>query len=204
MSNNGLFSSMDRPWYKAIIGNENSPATNWEKYASGYKRGAESLVAQIIEEPVAQDLLIFPIVFLYRHYLELRIKDLIFRGSQFLSQDLKIPKHHDLRVLWVIAEQVVSQIWPDDDLKSLRVIRQVLTDFGNVDKISDAFRYPVDTEGAANLPGLQLINIVGFARTVTKAVDILEAIAFGIAAFQDRKDETERSYRSLFPERDEN
>jgi hypothetical protein len=41
----------------------------WHAYVAGYKEAADRLVAGIAEGQHGQDMLVFPILFLYRHYL---------------------------------------------------------------------------------------------------------------------------------------
>jgi hypothetical protein len=46
-------------------------------YAEGYHRAGQILADYVIEKKWDQDLLVCPIVFLYRHYVELQLKRLI-------------------------------------------------------------------------------------------------------------------------------
>jgi hypothetical protein len=46
-------------------------------YVYGYKKAADILVEYIKDTKTNQDYLVYPIVFLYRHHLELIIKEII-------------------------------------------------------------------------------------------------------------------------------
>lgn len=45
--------------------------------ATGFHMGADALVQRVVDKRADQDWLVFPIVFCYRHYLELLLKDII-------------------------------------------------------------------------------------------------------------------------------
>jgi len=49
-----------------------------------YKRAADLLVQHIIETKITLDIntLVFPILYLYRHYIEIKLKDIIRTGYQ--------------------------------------------------------------------------------------------------------------------------
>jgi hypothetical protein len=68
--------------------------TGWDAYASGYLAAANLLVETILEKEQRADTLIYPAALLYRHYLELRLKEIIVQGGELLAQqrDLNAPK----------------------------------------------------------------------------------------------------------------
>lgn len=86
----------------------NACIDNWNKdfwiYASGYKKAADVLVDNIMSlasgtrNPI--DYLVFPIVFLYRQYIELTLKQVIRVGIGLHKQQHPFPKHHKLDELW--------------------------------------------------------------------------------------------------------
>jgi len=47
----------------------------------GYRRGAQILVQAVGEKERDQDFLVYPIFFLYRHYVELVLKEIIKAGT---------------------------------------------------------------------------------------------------------------------------
>lgn len=49
-------------------------------YREGYRRGAQILVRAVEETQSDQDFLVYPIVFLYRHHIELALKRVIKRA----------------------------------------------------------------------------------------------------------------------------
>ena len=76
-------------WNNARINHGGLISNKWEVYAMGYKIATETLVDKVLSEQTNQDHLIYPIVFLYRHYIELRLKEIIDTGVSFLTWILK-------------------------------------------------------------------------------------------------------------------
>lgn len=61
----------------------NACLRNGDEYAyrEGYRRGAQILVRAVEETQSDQDFLVYPIVFLYRHHIELALKRVIKRAA---------------------------------------------------------------------------------------------------------------------------
>jgi hypothetical protein len=196
MKSNKLFKGGPDWWHNALIGNESPFYNKWDSYASGYKLAAETLASKVIQEVNYRDTLVFPIVFLYRHYFELRLKEIIEHGSKLLDEEYQIPKHHDLMIIWTQAKKLVLKIWPDSPNQNFKHIDSVLIDFINVDKMSDAFRYPIGTSGMANLQGCTHINIKSFVELITPVIEDFEGMVYGISVYEDYKIEMQEDYYS--------
>ncbi len=76
--NDKLFIEADDWRMNACLNMYHDPS---ELYVVGYKEAADSLVDSIANQKGSADSLIFPIVFLYRHYIEIRLKSLLHDGS---------------------------------------------------------------------------------------------------------------------------
>ena len=71
----------------------------------GYLRGAQILVEAVGEKERDQDFLVYPIVFLYRHYIELLLKEVIKNAPYLIDRELTIAERnhldsHRLDLLW--------------------------------------------------------------------------------------------------------
>lgn len=86
-----LFQS-DNDWKNNACLNFTSDPTHG--YIEGYKRAADLLVAHVMEKGKDQDYLVYPITFLYRQHLELRIKEIIADGRNLLDEGSGHPTHH--------------------------------------------------------------------------------------------------------------
>ncbi|RYD03839.1 hypothetical protein N752_17275 [Desulforamulus aquiferis] len=143
-------------WHNACVNYLNS----WGLYAEGYKRSADILVIHVQETHSDQDLLIYPIVFLYRQFIELKLKEIIKDGSQLIENPKEIPMHHSILNLWKDCRHILERVWPDGPKDDLEAVEKCICEFSEIDPRSMSFRYPVDTKGNPSLPShLSHINI---------------------------------------------
>lgn len=145
----------------------------WSTYAIGYKKAADIVVDQVNDGVGYQDFLLYPVMFLYRHYLELAIKNLIFMSWRLLSiepdDDLRA---HDIQRYWSKCDALLRQISPGDSIQALSVVARMIDQFSQHDPISMAFRYPVSLpdkitkQRTHTLQGLSIVNL----RNVQKVI----------------------------------
>lgn len=136
-------------------------------YIEGYREAAETLVHHVIETKTNQDILVFPIAFLYRQYIELQLKHIISESKIFLEEDAKFPEHHKIHDLWDTAKLLMDKIIKDHDQSIIeyitkedtKTIKKIISKFAMADPDSFAFRYPKDKKGKKNLDGIKYINI---------------------------------------------
>jgi hypothetical protein len=146
----------------------------WLPYILGYKEAADRLVAQVETEHRHHDLLVFPIVYLYRHYLELAIKGLIRQAHDLLGDAVEVPATHTVVELWTTCSALLERVSPGDSLEEQRQIGRLLREFAAVDPTLTAFRYPVDKKGNLSLQGIEQINIPNVRDVIGKIALILE------------------------------
>ena len=130
----------------------------------------ESLVIAIMDDFSA-----YPIVFLYRHALELYLKAIILVGSDMLTlkdqpkiERQQLFKTHNLDKLRQEVERVFAVYgWGWDlrnsNLGSVAYLRKVIGEFQKIDPGSYSFRYPVNTQGKASLEENFRFNVFEFA-----------------------------------------
>lgn len=174
---------------------------NWtndalELYVIGYKKAADKLVENIMNTPRHQDALVFPICFLYRQYIELRLKELIKSGRRLLDEPGEFPQHHKILTLWETAEIILKKV-SDGNIDSpdfLTLPSHVVNEFAKIDPDSFAFRYPNDKHGANPLEGLSHINLRRVAQYVNAFARAMDAASTGIAAYLDQRNEFIKDY----------
>ena len=166
-----LFKSETDWWNNACL---NFCHDGWGLHSIGYKEAADILVKQVTEKQRYQDALIYPIVFLYRQYLQLAIKDLIRCGNKLLDICETFPKTHNINQLWNACSKLLSRISPGDSENEIKEISRLLEQFCKVDPTSEAFRYPEDKNGNPSLPGIKHINIRNMSEVINKISVILE------------------------------
>jgi len=153
-------------------------------YADGYKTAADAVLREAMESPGSKNLLAHPVVFLYRHYLELALKDIIILGRQLYGKlgNVNPYKNHRIDLLWAEAEKYITEAFPDPDTTGyLDMAEATIVRFGEVDPKSFNFRYPVDTDGAAIL----LPNIWVGLQNLKISMDHVEQVLYGVASHLD-------------------
>jgi hypothetical protein len=186
-----LFKSDIDWWHNACL---NFCPDKFGLYASGYKKAGDLLVAYVIKERINQDILVYPIVFLYRHYIELRLKELIRKGNLLLDSPGRFPQHHLIDKLWSECRKILKKIWPEENADDLNEIEKYINDFSECDPTSTAFRYPKDKKDKESLSGLTHINLRGFSDVILKISSLLDGADLGISCELDNKNEFNENY----------
>ena len=107
--------------------------------AAGYKAAADVLIEWIENNP-RDDSLVSPILFCYRQYVELKLKDITLIINAFNETDEGYQWGHDLQRLWItLISKMDLRI--DDDRQTLAVVDEYITQLSNVDPRGTKFRY---------------------------------------------------------------
>ncbi|CAH2403077.1 hypothetical protein MES5069_360144 [Mesorhizobium escarrei] len=84
-------------------------------YKAGFRKAAFELTSKVCEQPVDQDLIVYPIVYLYRHHIELVLKGVVRMAldlqakSTTPAQERKLGGH-DLLSLWTMARPMLEPV----------------------------------------------------------------------------------------------
>jgi hypothetical protein len=175
-------------WNNACL-NFTHGKNTWLGYSTGYKRGAAILSGFVCNQQEYQDTLIFPILFLYRHYIELMLKQILSNCAVLLEKQIKF-KHHNLQEYWELAKVNIEQCSEDPLPKEFIIsIDSIVAQLNGVDSASDAFRYPSRKNGTPTLPGIKYINIKQLSEEMDKISGILEGIEMTLNSIIDYKNE---------------
>lgn len=150
--------------------------------ATCYKEAADALVDVSASDRFKRDTLIYPIVFLYRHYLELSLKEIIWYGCRLTDQPRGGRRfHHRLDKLWEECVPLVLEIWPNTEQAQMRVVESCIAEFMRLDPASFAFRYPTAKDGSPSLPlDLRFINLKNLYEVMQKLANYLDGTCSGI------------------------
>lgn len=152
----------------------------------GYKAAGDLLVEHAER---GQDILVYPIVYLYRHYFELRLKSLIRAAKKLVDPHADEPSmSHNLPELW----DALARYWPDLDVdpqdESLQTSKAVIEEFHRYDPGATSFRYG-DERAASTIQDLQYVNLRHLAEQVELASGPLEGMeAWMSQLLQDQAD----------------
>jgi hypothetical protein len=153
----------------------------WELYAEGYKRAAEQLWKD--PESYCNTYLLFPMAFLYRHYVELRIKHMLFVSLEY--PDLPpMPTHwklnHDLKSTWDLLQARLLAMPIELPEKELRNVGRLISELHKKDPGSFVFRYPTTRTGDNHLsdPNLDLnsVDISGYFESMRQLSEFLDVL----------------------------
>jgi len=156
----------------------------WMTYADGYKNAADTIVASINESKRVYDPLVFPVVFLYRHYLELILKGLIIKACKLFGEKIDFKENHRIDDLWDSCCALIKRVSPGDSEEELRNIGNLINEFVKVDPFATAFRYPTDKKGNLSLPDMTHINILNISNVVNRIASLLDAAWTMIEEYQ--------------------
>lgn len=134
----------------------------------GNMRAAELLISACESDRYESATLVYPILYNYRHGIELALKLIISKFGEYASVEVGDCEHHNLWKLWRVYKGIVLELGSDDD-NTLAVVEQVIKDFHDLDKSGQAFRYADAKHGTFDLPDY-LIDLQN-TRQVMKGVD---------------------------------
>ncbi len=175
-----LIGPADDWWYNACV--NYMPDHIWA-YATGYKEAADVLVAKALEKRYHLDTFVYPILFLYRHYLELRMKELIKSGNSAISKPVRVPNDHRLDNLWGVCRRILLEVWPDGD-EYLRSTDKCIREFSKIDPTSEAFRYSRLRRGQKSLQGVTHINLRKIRDVMEEVSALLDGASYGIDEYR--------------------
>jgi len=82
-------------------------------YIAGYLRAGDVLAQHVETTHHDQDFLVYPMMFVYRHYLELRLKDLRKDCFELLDREVDPKLNHALGVLWKDCRGALDELWDE-------------------------------------------------------------------------------------------
>jgi hypothetical protein len=179
---NSIFGRGDEPYGNATLGPVLDP---WHLYAYGFRRAADILLEHVETRHTSLDVIVFPVVFLLRHHLELAIK-IVARDARLLfGVPPPVKPHHRLRELWDEAKELIVRA-EGIEPAGLEPIDVAVSQLDAVDSTSTTFRYPETVSGANPLLGTTNINLLTLRDSLEPAFDMLDA---GHQALKMRTDE---------------
>lgn len=171
----------------------------WYVYAESYREAAQVLVQEVTERRGLVDLLVYPIVYTYRHYLELSMKHLISSGHALLDEHRDFAESHDLSKLWRDCRDVLARVPPPPSKDDLAAVDEKISELSTLDPGSMSFRYPVGSAKQGRgplLPDDLRLNVRHFADQMEQLAGLFTGAGEMIAVYQQQKDDLDREYRS--------
>lgn len=173
---------------------------NWVMYTAGYKEAGDLLLQNVLGGG-RQNTLVYPIIFLYRHYIELMLKEIILNGWAYLGIAGKFPDKHNIDILWGICKDILQKmdkaVDPEftkskgykETLGVYHALEADLKVFSEWDPNSQAFRYPIDKKGNPMVIDLKSINFKKLLELTGRISYELDGLSVGVYDILSQKEE---------------
>lgn len=198
MKKKQLFYNNGRPKGMVVLNWHDTPEREFTFFAEAYHLVAKEAVAKLRKNQLfglygspVDDFLAYPVVFLYRHSLELYMKAVILVAAPMLKikemheiNRENLLKTHSLDKLRQELERVFKAYGWEWDLgtpkfRTLEDFRNTISELHEVDKGSYAFRYPLDTKSNPSLGSHFRFNLLDFCEVLDSLFPVLEGAAVG-------------------------
>lgn len=114
--------------------------------AEGYKKAGDLMVVAAERESAQRHCLVFPILFNYRHFLELSLKYQLATYGPTVGIEPNWNCHR-LEVLWSAFIEMLDRFGSDDPDEVDPVVGEIILEFAKIDPGSYSYRYPVNKKG---------------------------------------------------------
>lgn len=137
-----------------VFNRNRSDAYTWmrqslHEYAYMYRESAELLMERACDAPGLLNVHAIPAVYMFRHYVELSLKDLLVDAGRLNDKDGTYPDKHHLEPLWRKLRALLEEADLGDsaeDRSTLDVVDRMIRQLDSADPNAMAFRYPVGTK----------------------------------------------------------
>ncbi|MDO9324768.1 MAG: hypothetical protein Q7T80_07390 [Methanoregula sp.] len=169
---------------------QNNP-DRWNDYSLGYKWALKVLLKQATTVGMhPNEDHYYPILFVFRQYLELRLKNLIINLNSYLGEKENY-KGHKLKILWNNCHRLIIKFFSsgDNDLEEdpqieadfyndLKLIGKFILELNSIDEDAQSTRYPENKKqqpffSPKNSP---IIDVNHFSEIVNWIVPVLDII----------------------------
>lgn len=127
------------------------------------------------------DSLIYPALYLYRHHLEIILKDTLryyrLLRSEISYEQTGFENRHSLFDLWKLLRPYLDETYSQesDGSQTRDIVEKLLTEFDAKDKKSSAFRYPFDSNG--NFKGSVKTSLPNFSIDLPNLEDVCRKLS---------------------------
>lgn len=189
---NDLFRPASPTDLNACVGSNGGPY-NYRDYALGYFEAGSRIVNSLLSDRWMLDVVIYPLVFTYRHGIELSLKDLASRLPLAWDQEPKVKLTHVLSDNWVKIKAYLKREQEFDPENTLiDQVDTILKDFLDIDQTGEVFRYPKDRSGLNHLDGkVSGINLIVFQQAMITVSKTFEFWMDGVRVLLQNKRDTQ-------------
>ena len=151
--------------------------------ADAFKEAADKIISELKrkEDYRHSDMFFMPIAYLYRHSLELQMKQVIRLGIRVeaIENTPKVKdalRRHELYRLWNYVKKVVVKFWPETTSEDLAATETVIRLFHEIDRAGQRFRYTPALSGGKTTTSLpKFVDLKRMQKVVAGVFNFLEA-----------------------------
>lgn len=147
------------------------------RYCNGYYIAAQQLIKDLNINNSGIDLIVYPIIYLYRQYIELALKIAIKKSRQ------KQKPTHNLITLWNKVNGELNKLSRLDcnlkkhiTLEKINLITEMITKIHNIDEKGTSFRYHEDNNEKNNLMDINHIDLYELFNNMERFKNIFDEI----------------------------
>ncbi|RSL35314.1 hypothetical protein D7Z54_01745 [Salibacterium salarium] len=172
-------------------------------YIKGYKESADTLVEFALNSQRISvlDTYIFPVLFLYRQFIELSIKSLYLEYSDIPMEDkiqtIKSAGHNLMRMWNGLKPTLVDASFSEDEKGLINAVESYILQYHSFDKSSFKFRYPIDKESNPLLKDEERIDIANLKERMTELDNFFGGADGKLGHLQENKYEQEEYLREI-------
>lgn len=173
----------------------------WDKlgrYAVGFARAGQALCAEMVASGIALDTLVYPMLYCYRHAIELQLKYMIPDCCRWLLIDVPEVRGHNLERLWLHVEPALRDVGDSDaDRESMRNGAALLKQLDTVDPGGETFRYHERARDGANAFPRRHLNVRVAGEQLQALVNFLDAAHTQLSVELEARDDYEKAMKQL-------
>jgi hypothetical protein len=170
---NDLFRPGERAELNACVGKNGGPY-DFYAYSRGYFSAGDRLLASLFQDSFSLDLIVYPVIYIYRHAIELALKHLA-RGLPALwDDDTEIKLSHKLKDNWLVVRPYLLKSPDFGGAELLAKVDVILDDFVEIDPSGEVFRFPESRDGSRFLQDTSHINLLVFGQAMESLQEIFD------------------------------
>ena len=133
----------------------------------GNMRAGELLIRACEEGSPDRHSLVYPILFTFRHAIELAMKWVILNYGRHSTVEIGDFQHHNLWRLWCTCRQILAEF--DVGGEDISAVEQIIKDFHDLDASAIAFRYGYSRDGT-------LVELPSYPIDLSNIQDVMKGV----------------------------
>jgi hypothetical protein len=162
-----------------------------------FKEAGDKIVKEIRrdDDGMPADIYFMPVAYLYRHSLELKLKEIIRLGCdlELLKSEDKLSsvlKAHELHPLWNYARKIIERHWPNSEKNDLNAAGRIIQEFHKIDKSGQNLRYSKKRTGNYTLKDMpESVELTHLQDVFEAAFNLLDGCEMGLSEAVDMRNE---------------